>query len=48
MIAAPAARAGRATSALVVSIEIGTASSIRERLDDRDHPAQLFVERDRL
>ena len=48
MIDAPAARAPRATSALVVSIEIGTVDLGRQCLDDRDNPAQLFVESDRL
>ena len=48
MMAAPALSAWRATSALVVSIESGTSTLSRERLDDRDHPAQLLVERDRL
>ena len=48
MIEAPALSAWRATSALVVSIESGIDSLAGERLDDRDHPAQLFVERNRL
>ena len=43
-IAAPASSARRATSALVVSTEIGTRGPGRERLDHREHPAQLLVE----
>ena len=44
MIDGPGGQAWRATSALVVSIEIGIVDLIRERLDDGNDPAQLFVE----
>ena len=46
MIEAPAASASRATSALVVSTEMGIGSLLRDRLDDGDDPSQLFLERD--
>ena len=44
MMTAPASSACRATSALVVSIESGIVELARDRLDDRNDPAQLFVE----
>ena len=45
---APAASARRATSALLVSIEIGGDPLGREGLDHRDHPAQLLSAADGL
>ena len=43
MISAPASIAARATTALLVSIEIGICTLRRQPLDHRQHAAQFFV-----